>query len=114
MATEKQKRATHNLLINGGNIKQAMRDAGYSEKTLQNPHKLRDSVGFKEASIPLLKQLSRQRQKAIRRMDATVDKASYRDVNDGVDKLTKNIQLLGGKPTENIKFENLLSEIEDE
>src|SRR5688572_8859314 len=48
MATEKQKRAVANLAENGGNIGQAMRDAGYSEVSSLTPKKLTASKGFKE------------------------------------------------------------------
>ena len=34
MATLRQKKAVDNLVGNGGNVTQAMRDAGYSENTL--------------------------------------------------------------------------------
>lgn len=48
MATEKQKRAADNLVENGGNVSKAMRDAGYSPATAENPSKLTESKGFME------------------------------------------------------------------
>ena len=48
MATVKQKKAAENLVGNGGNVTKAMRDAGYSENTLNTPSKLLDSKGFME------------------------------------------------------------------
>lgn len=48
MATEKQKKAAHELVGNGGNVTKAMRDVGYSENTLNTPQKLTESKGFKE------------------------------------------------------------------
>jgi len=48
MATELQKRAVDNLVVNGGNVTKAMRDAKYSENTVNTPKKLTASKGFKE------------------------------------------------------------------
>lgn len=48
MPTQKQIAALDNLVGNGGNVTQAMRDAGYSENTLNTPQKLTESKGFKE------------------------------------------------------------------
>lgn len=46
--TIKQAKALTNLVGNGGNITKAMRDAKYSENTLNSPKKLTESKGFKE------------------------------------------------------------------
>lgn len=48
MATIKQKKATLNLVENGGNVSKAMRDAGYSEQTAKTPQKLTESKGYEE------------------------------------------------------------------
>ena len=48
MATIRQRKAVNNLVGNGGNITKAMRDAKYSENTLNTPQKLTESKGFKE------------------------------------------------------------------
>jgi len=45
--TLKQKKAVDNLVGNGGNVTKAMRDAGYSEATINTPQKLTESAGFK-------------------------------------------------------------------
>ena len=42
----------------------------------------------------------RARDQAVARMTKTIGKAKYRDAVDGVDKLTKNIELLSGRATE--------------
>ena len=46
MPTERQKNAFNNVVGNGGNVSQAMRDAKYSENTINTPQKLTDSRGF--------------------------------------------------------------------
>lgn len=49
MPTIKQKKALAELVGNGGNVTQAMRNAGYTEATANTPQKLTESVGFQEA-----------------------------------------------------------------
>lgn len=48
MATIKQEKAVKNLVGNGGNVTKAMRDAEYSENTINTPQKLTESKGFQE------------------------------------------------------------------
>lgn len=48
MSTIKQKMAMENMLENGGNMGQAMIDAGYSGNTAKTPQKLTESGGWKE------------------------------------------------------------------
>ena len=52
MTTIKQKLALEKLVENGGNVTQAMIEAGYSEATANNPSNLTHSEGFRS----LLKQ----------------------------------------------------------
>ncbi len=46
--TIKQQKAIENLVGNGGNVTQAMIDAGYSPATANTPQKLTESKGFEE------------------------------------------------------------------
>lgn len=48
MTTLKQQIAINKMVENGGNIGQAMRDAGYSENTAKTQQKLTESKGFLE------------------------------------------------------------------
>lgn len=48
MPTIKQQNAFNGAVGNGGNITQAMRDAQYSENTLNTPQKLTESRGWQE------------------------------------------------------------------
>ena len=48
MTTFKQKRAINKIVENGGNVTKAMREAGYSENTVNNPSNLTRSNGYKE------------------------------------------------------------------
>lgn len=47
MATVRQKIVVQKLVENGGKLSQAMRDAGYSEATVNNPSNITESKGFK-------------------------------------------------------------------
>jgi phage terminase small subunit len=102
MATVKQKKVIDKIVGNGGNVTKAMIDVGYSKNTAHTPQKLTESKGFIKESKPIVEQLIKQRQMALDMLKITIDKATYRDLTNGVDVLTKNIQLLSGKPTENI------------
>ena|ERR1700742_3830132 len=46
MATLKQKRALAKVVENGGNVSKAMREAGYSKGTIENPSKLTKSKAW--------------------------------------------------------------------
>lgn len=112
-ATIRQKRAIKDLVENGSHktLKSVMIDAGYSENTAKAPQKLTESKGFIAEALPLIKRLEHARDQAIRRMAQTVDKATYRDTADAIDKLTKNIQLLSGGATEAQLVINISPEI---
>ena len=98
---EKQKRLLK-LLENGGSMRKAMVKAGYSQNYADNPKKLLQSKSFQNLRKQALERMEVQRQKALERMDQTVEKAKYSDVVNAVDRLTKNIQLLSGQSTSNI------------
>ncbi len=48
MSTYKQEKALENMVENGGNMGQAMIEAGYSPNTAKTPQKLTKSKGFLE------------------------------------------------------------------
>lgn len=103
--TEKQKILTDIIVENhrdkiGKSMYKMMLEAGYSEASAKQSTIFISGAGMQKELTPIVDELKRQRRKAIKRMAETVKNASYRDVNDAIDKLTKNIQLLGGKPTE--------------
>lgn len=112
MPTLKQQRAVAKMVGNGGNVTKAMREVGYSENTLNTPQRLTDSKGYKEAIKPVLEQLIKKRQLAIDSLtDVKLEKANAEGSTRVIDLLTKNIQLLGNKPTEIInEYTNLTDE----
>jgi phage terminase small subunit len=66
--TGKQAKALQNVVGNGGNVKQAMLDAGYSPNTANTPSKLTNSPTFKKA-------LKTANQKLAIKYDLTMDEA---------------------------------------
>lgn len=83
-------------------MKHVLKKNGYSEAVAKNPQQVTNSKSYKEIVDPFLKSMKDARDKALKRAIAMSNKASYRDAIDGLDKLTKNIQLLEGKATENV------------
>lgn len=74
---------------------------GYSVKTAGSGE-IQKTKTYREAMKPLIDRLVEERDRAIEAMKGKISKAKYRDLTDSVDKLTKNIQLLGGKATETV------------
>lgn len=85
----------------------------YSKSTSKSPQIVTETKSYKEAIKPIIEQLEEERQRAIKTLKSRISKAKYRDLTDAIDKLTKNIQLLGGKPTENLNIGNLLDKLDD-
>lgn len=101
MPTIKQKIAVAKLVGNGGNVTQAMRDAGYTEATANTPQKLTESEGFKEEARSFVQQMEDERQRLISSMKTkNLDEVGYADHTRALDTLTKNVQLLTGGATE--------------
>ncbi len=95
----RREKAIKHLVANGGSVAGAMRKAGYSAKTARTPKKLTGTKAFKKATLPILKALEKEREAILKRLPKVRQKAKYRDLIDGLDKTTKNIQLLSGKDT---------------
>lgn len=106
-------KAIKELVENGGSVGNAMRKAGYSPETAKNPSKLTNTKDFKEATLPIIEEMEKERQRIIVALSKKkLSKEKYHHLIDGLDKLTKNIQLLGGKPTENLNIGNLLDKLD--
>lgn len=82
------------------NIKQILRDAGYAENTVEQSMNIME--GLRPHLDPVVQRMMTIRDKALDRMDATVERADFGDVARAADSLTKNIQLLSGRATQNI------------
>jgi len=93
------------------NFQEIQKRHGYSHKSARSMKAIRTKTYQREIK-PLLERLEEARNDALNRLPKKIGSARYRDLMDGVDKLTKNIQLLSGKPTENIH--NDLTDLSDD
>lgn len=93
-----------------------LKENGYAQNTADNPKNVLETKSYKDIVDPVVKAMVRERNAILKRLPRVRNSAKYRDLTDGLDKLTKNIQLLSGKETESVKhnISNLLDEIENE
>ena len=101
--TERQKKLVMLIWENMGKtppltMTEMMLRAGYSEETSREQSSILE--GVRDDLKPLIIQLLELRQQAIERMRKTGSYIGYKNALEGLDKLTKNIQLLSGRPTE--------------
>jgi len=75
--------------------------SGFSEESARQQSNV--LAGIQEELQPIVKRLETQRDEAVKALALRLPRASYRDLIDAVDKLTKNIQLLSGGKTSNDK-----------
>lgn len=106
MKNIKVTKAINELVANGGSIAKAMRKAGYSPRTARTPKKMTDTQAFQVEVTPVVEQMEKERNRILKAMQTKeLSEVQYQHLADVVDKFTKNIQLLGGKPTETNKLE---------
>jgi len=118
--TLRKKRLLALTSVNFGNIKsgkklksmyEMMLEAGYSETTARQQTNV--LTGLQDEAVDVVDKLELLRQQAIERMNSEAFQADYKDLASAIDKLTKNIQLLSGKPTERHKHELAENEKKD-
>ncbi len=105
--TAKQKRLAKLISENVGSehpltMYEMMRRAGYTESTARKQIGIVDSDGLQVELKPVIDELIEHRRSILKRMRRTLGRAKYRDAVDGLDKVTKNIELLSGRATERI------------
>lgn len=84
------------------NLGKIARKVGYADNTADNPKLITETQTYKDITAPVVRQLEKEREriiKALAKKDLSSEK--YRDLIDGLDKTTKNIQLLNGGKTSN-------------
>lgn len=108
MATENQKIVIEKIKSKVGkgkiSVSKEMRGI-YADSVAKIPGKLTKSKGFQEEMKPVVEQMEKERQRAISLLKTKISKAQYHQLVDGIDKLTKNIQLLSGGATEKLVLE---------
>ena len=122
MASENAKAIAEEVLGNLGKcekvsvlkiaVKRGMKKKYANSGQIQKTKTYRETI--EKNKKPILEQLFEERNRAIKALKGKISKAKYRDLTDAIDKLTKNIQLLSGKPTENLGIGNILDNLENE
>lgn len=80
------------------------RENGYTANTADNPKNITETKSYQEMVSPVVGKMEKERDRIILALSKKkLSKEKYRDMIDGLDKLTKNIQLLSGKETDIIK-----------
>ena len=74
---------------------------GYSPQSAKASKAVRTKA-YQSVITPLVERLEEERNAVVEALKTTRSKAKYRDLIDGLDKITKNIQLLTGGATSNI------------
>lgn len=85
------------------NMSKIIKERGYSESVAKRAVLVTQTQSFQEEIKPFLDHLIIERERARKSLTTKISKAKYRDLVDAIDKFTKNIQLLGGHPTENVQ-----------
>ena len=89
------------VVANGGSLAKAIRKAGYSPRTARTPKKITKQKDYKEAIEEVTAQMKEKRMSALESItDKKLKKSAPRDLAYIADVMTKNVQLLEGKPTE--------------
>lgn len=80
-----------------------MREQGYSEYISQQPNRVTSQQVYKDIVNPVVEQMNRIRSKALDALEKKdMRKEKMPVLLAGVEVMTKNSQLLGGKATENV------------
>lgn|GEM_PF-2218811 len=87
---------------------------GYAQNTADNPKNVTETKSYQNVISPVVNAMIKERNAILKRLPKVRNKAKYRDLTDGLDKMTKNIQLLNGGVTERIVIANVLNDIENE
>ncbi len=84
---------------------------GYSQSVSESPTKVTETKSFLDVVNPALKKIENIRMKSLQALEKKdMRKEKYRDLVTGVDVLTRNAQLLGGKATDNVAINVTISE----
>ncbi len=82
---------------------EVLREVGYSQTTSLKPKLVTNTKTYKREMEPLLKKLEEHRDKIIEALaNKDLDKERYSDLTNGLNTITKNIQLLSGGETDRV------------
>lgn len=84
---------------------------GYADSVARNPEKVTKTKSYMDIVNPALEKIENIRMKSLQALEKkNLNKEKYRDLVSGVDILTRNAQLLGGKATDNVAIQVSISE----
>lgn len=83
------------------NLGKIIKENGYADTTSTVPSQVTNTKTYQKTIQPIVELLEKERQEIMKRLPKVRSKAKYRDLIDGMDKATKNIQLLNGGKTSN-------------
>ena len=103
VAIELQKNLTRNPVKNSTDL---LEEVGYAKNTARHKQKtIINSQGVQEELKPFLKKLEKERDRLIKAISIkNLKDVDYEKATNSLDKIVKNIQLLSGKPTDNLHF----------
>ena len=88
------------------NLGKIIKKKGYAHKTSLNPQEVTNTKSYQDEISPVIRAMEKERERLIEALGKkNLSKEKYRDMVDGIDKLTKNTQLLNGGKTSNEKLE---------
>lgn len=86
------------------NLGKIIKETGYSKSTSESPTVVTETKSYQEEIKPILDLMVKERQRLINEMSGReLTKVQYESLTRALDLLTKNIQLLSDRPTENVK-----------
>ena len=80
------------------------KEVGYSEKSIKQLYNFRHMKAYKDEVTIMVHKLELERNRAVRQLRKKIDSGSYGDMVNAIEKFTKTMLLIQGKPTENVGF----------
>ena len=114
--TERQKKLINGIIANSLDLektksaRQLLREAGYSQSSIEQSNKVTNSPAVVSAVEKTIKRFQKVRDQAIMLALKKASKAPYNHLVDSVDKMQKNMNLLGGHATDNVAVKIEISE----
>lgn len=110
MASEDAKNVAKEVLEKLGKGKKVilgeiMKKNGYAQNTADNPLNVTETKSFQGVVAPVVERWKRERDRIMQAMEnKDLNKERYKTLVNSVDTLTKNIQLLSGGDTEQVRI----------
>lgn len=106
MASENAKAVAMEVLekVSNGKFvskKEIIRNHGYAESIAKIPQKVTDTKSYQSVVSPFIQKLEKERDRLILEAQSrNLTEEDYKTLIEGIDKFTKNIELLSGRATE--------------